>query len=147
MPLVTPGLTHKFVLNKLRELKYPYRKDQFITPGYIAEADLPVLFALCRTFLFPSLSEGFGMPIIEAQAIGRPVITSNIGAMQEVAQQSAILVDPASPAQIKEAIVRLTSDKAYYDKIVADGLKNSAPYEANNIAAQYLSIYKELAGE
>ena len=114
--------------------------------GRLTDEEIYERYKACDILFFASFHEGFGMPIIEAQAIGRPVITSNIGAMKEVAKDSAVLVDPHSPQQIKKAIHTLITDKEYYKQVVASGLKNAAPYEANNIAAQYLSIYKELAG-
>ena len=78
LPLVTPGLSQHFVIEKLRALNYSYNPAQFITPGYIADDDLPVLYNLCKIFLFPSLSEGFGMPLVEAMACGAPVVTSSV---------------------------------------------------------------------
>lgn len=85
------------------------------------------------------------MPIIEAQAVGRPVITSNIGAMQEVGGTSAVLVDPTNAEQIGAAMVKLATDRTFYDKIVAQGLENIKPYTHEIIAAQYLEVYRELA--
>jgi glycosyltransferase involved in cell wall biosynthesis len=113
--------------------------------GRLTDEEIYERYKACDILFFASFHEGFGMPIIEAQAIGRPVITSDVGAMKEVAKNTAVLVDPHNPQQIQEAIHQLLTDNEYYKQVIASGLKNSAPYEANNIAAQYLSIYKELA--
>jgi len=103
-------------------------------------------YKACDLLYFASHHEGFGMPIIEAQAIGRPVITSNLGAMKEVAKDTAILVDPKDPLQVKAAISSLSSDPELYQMYVQLGLKNAALYDHKIIAEQYLQVYKELAG-
>lgn len=91
-----------------------------------------------------SFYEGFGMPIIEAQAVGRPVITSGIGAMKEVARDSAIIVDPHNPAEIGAAIDRLVSDRQLYNSMVQRGLQNIVPYKYDVIAEQYYEVYREV---
>jgi glycosyltransferase involved in cell wall biosynthesis len=99
----------------------------------------------CDIMYNASFYEGFGMPIIEAQSVGRPVITSDLGAMKEVAKQSAVLVDPYKSEEISAAIHRLVDDRAYYDKMVALGRENVKPYDHKAIAQQYLKVYEELA--
>jgi glycosyltransferase involved in cell wall biosynthesis len=100
-------------------------------------------YAACDILFIASYYEGFGMPIIEAQTVGRPVITSNIGAMLEVGKGSTLLVDPHSPAEIRNAINSL-SDRGLYDELVEKGIKNAAKYDYRKIAEQYLSVYEEL---
>ena len=84
------------------------------------------------------------MPIIEGQAVGRPVVTSNIGAMKEVGEGSAILVDPHDPVAIRAAIGSLLTDKKLCEDILAKGYANAAKYDYKKIAEQYLEVYKEL---
>ena len=103
-------------------------------------------YIACDMLYMASFYEGFGMPIVEAQSVGRPVITSNIGAMKEVGEGSAILVDPKSADEIRKAIQSL-SGKAYYDEVVERGRKNAAKYDHQKIADQYLEVYKELAAQ
>lgn len=91
-----------------------------------------------------SFYEGFGMPIIEAQAVGRPVITSGIGAMKEVAKESALIVDPHKPEEIGAAIDKLINDRILYQNMVELGLKNIVPYQHEVIAEQYYKVYEEL---
>ena len=84
------------------------------------------------------------MPIIEAQAIGRPVITSNTGAMKEIGEGSAVLVDPTKPAEIRAAMDSLLQNKAFYNEVVQKGFINAAKYDHAVIARKYLEVYKEL---
>jgi glycosyltransferase involved in cell wall biosynthesis len=127
-------------LEKLGQYKITYTIYNGLTDDEVNER-----YIACDILFMASLYEGFGMPIIEAQAVGRPVITSNIGAMKEVAGTSAVLVNPNSVAEIRDALVRLTSDQEYYDKIAALGRANTAPFQYETIAQQYLKVYQELA--
>lgn len=102
------------------------------------------LYANSDILFFASFYEGFGMPIIEAQAVGRPVITSNIGAMKEVAGTSALLVDPGNTKEIKRALERLLTDRNYYEELVQAGLENIKQYHHDKIANDYLAVYNEM---
>jgi glycosyltransferase involved in cell wall biosynthesis len=102
-------------------------------------------FKECDIMFNASHYEGFGMPIIEAQSVGRPVIASNIGAMKEVAGESAVLVSPTDPGQIREAIERLCADRNLYDSYVKLGQANIEPYRDQTIANGYYEVYKEIA--
>lgn len=85
-------------------------QDRVLLSGYVSDAELAQLYASADFLLMPSLYEGFGFPIIEAQSFGVPVITSNRSSMPEVAGDGAILVDPENNADIADAILRLDSD-------------------------------------
>ena len=102
-------------------------------------------YKACDVLFNASLYEGFGMPIIEAQSVGRPVVASNRGAMKEVVGDAGLLVDPAKPNEIREAISKLVGNKAYYDKLVNVGRGNIAEYQHEKIADQYLQVYKEIS--
>jgi glycosyltransferase involved in cell wall biosynthesis len=102
-------------------------------------------YIVCDVLFMASFYEGFGMPIIEGQAVGRPVVTSNIGAMKEVAGNTAVLVDPNNADEIRTAIMLLINDRGHYDKMVALGRENIIPYDYQLIAEQYLNVYRELA--
>lgn len=127
-------------LAKLKEYNishtlYSRLSDEEVYQRYIA----------CDVMFNASFYEGFGMPIIEAQAVGRPVVTSNIGAMREVANNSAMLVDPAKPEEIRAVILDLVNNPVRYGEMVALGLQNIVPYQYQVIADQYLDVYRELA--
>jgi glycosyltransferase involved in cell wall biosynthesis len=92
---------------------------------------------------FPSLYEGFGMPIIEAQATGRVVLTSNIGAMKEIAGLGAHLVNPLCIEDIKAGIERIISDAAYREGLIANGFKNVSNYSLEKKSDCFLELYKQ----
>jgi glycosyltransferase involved in cell wall biosynthesis len=96
--------------------------------GFVPDADLPALLATARAFVFPSLYEGFGMPVLEAMASGVPVITSNTSALPEVAGDAALLVDPTDVAAIAAAITRLDGDDGLHAAFVARGLAHAARF-------------------
>lgn len=91
---------------------------------------------------FPSLSEGFGMPIIEGQATGRVVVTSNMSPMKEVAGNGAVLVDPLSIESIRDAYMKIINDKVLRLKIIEKGKVNATRYKVETIAEQYINLYK-----
>lgn len=96
---------------------------------------------------FVSTYEGFGMPIVEANAIGRVVVTSNILSMPEVAGNAAHLVDPFDVNSIREGIVKVIEDDNYRERLIANGFENQLRFNVNNIASQYTEIYKVMARE
>ncbi|HEX9023241.1 MAG TPA: glycosyltransferase family 1 protein [Geobacteraceae bacterium] len=100
----------------------------------------------CDMLVFASTYEGFGLPIVEAQMTGRPVVTSNILSMPEVAGGAACLVDPFDVASIREGILKVIRDVGYRDDLVRRGLENAARFRPEIIATQYAGIYRELVG-
>ena len=100
-----------------------------------AEADI---VAFCSTF------EGFGLPIIEAQATRTPLITSNLSPMKEVAGGAAYLADPSDPASIREGILKIINDDEFRGLMVRKGLENIKRFEPESIARQYEELYKEV---
>lgn len=94
--------------------------------------------------VFASTYEGFGMPIIEAQAVGRPVVTSNVCSMPEAAGGAACLVNPYDVEDIRRGICRLMSDEVYRVGLVERGYENAERYAPERIAAQYADLYREV---
>ena len=115
--------------------------------GSVDDAAVLAAYGRCDLLLFASLHEGFGMPIIEAQAVGRPVVTSNCSSMPEVAGGSACLVDPLAPASIRAGVERVIRDREYRESLVAQGFKNVERFRAAAIAAQYAALYREIAAQ
>lgn len=93
---------------------------------------------------FPSIFEGFGMPIIEGQAIGRVVLTSNLSPMKDIGNTSVHLVEPNSIESIKNGFLKLINNKAYRESLIYKGLENVNKYNSNNIVDQYNIVYRDL---
>jgi glycosyltransferase involved in cell wall biosynthesis len=93
---------------------------------------------------FASTYEGFGMPIVEANTVGRVVITSNILSMPEVAGNGAHFVDPFDVYSIRQGILKVIEDDSYRDQLIANGLINSKRFEVKQIAQQYIDLYSEM---
>jgi glycosyltransferase involved in cell wall biosynthesis len=144
LPLVTPGLSQKYIMHELKNLGANYDPALFITPGYINEEDLPMVYGLSEVFLFPSLSEGFGMPVVEAMACGTPVITSKISSMPEIAGDAALLIDPFSAPTISDALMELLGNEEFRQDKIQDGLLNSKRFSWDNTAEKVLGIYERI---
>jgi glycosyltransferase involved in cell wall biosynthesis len=144
LPLVTPGLSEKYVMHALKELNAPYDPNLFVTPGYIKEEDLPMVYGLSEVFLFPSLSEGFGMPVVEAMACGTPVITSKISSMPEIAGDAALLIDPLSPPSIADALLEILGNEEMRQDKIHDGLLNAKRFSWDITAEKVLGIYERI---
>lgn len=93
---------------------------------------------------FPSLFEGFGMPIIEGQATGRIVITSNLSPMKEVAGNGAILINPYSAEDIRNVYLSVIQNESIREQLINEGLKNIENYKVRKVVQQYTDLYKEI---
>jgi alpha-1,3-rhamnosyl/mannosyltransferase len=113
--------------------------------GFVSDSDLTRNYATCCVCAYPSLCEGFGLPVIEAMAAGAPVVTSTTTALPEIAGGNAFLVDPKSEesiiAGIKRALDESPADRA---RRVESGRKWASSFTWQNAAAEYVKIYREL---
>ena len=109
------------------------------------DAEVLNSFRNCDLVVFASTYEGFGLPIIEAQATGRPVVTSNISSMPEAAGSAACFVDPLNVESIRSGILHVWHDSAYRQSLVAAGFENVKRFSPAAIAAKYVALYEELA--
>ena len=116
-------------------------------PGYIVNSDLPYIYSAAFAFLYTSLRESFGIPLLEAMACGTPVVTSNTSSMPEIGGKDAILVNPESPEEICEQLLKLEADKAYYRQQVQVGLQRSKLFSWKYTAEQLLSLYETVYRE
>jgi len=122
--------------------------ERIFFPGYLPNVELAALMAQCRGVVFPSLYEGFGLPVIEAMAAGVPVACSNTTALPEVAAGAAIMFDPRVPTQIAEAIRALVQDDATCAELIKAGIKRAAEFaDTERMAGEYLDLFNCALGE
>jgi len=114
--------------------------------GIVEEADLPALYGAATFLLYPSLAEGFGLPVAEAMACGTPVIAADIPVLREVAGGAALLVDPRDTAAIARAMVELHSDPARRAGLSALGIARAKNFSWDDSAARTLEVYREVLG-
>ena len=113
--------------------------------GYAPFEDLPVLYNLGEFFVFPSLYEGFGLPVVEAMASGLPVITSNTSSLGEIAADAACTVDPASTDAIADAMVNVAGDEMLRRDLSARGLRRAQLFSWTQTAKEMLAVYHRAA--
>jgi glycosyltransferase involved in cell wall biosynthesis len=128
--------------DKLNTLKLA---DSVVLPGYIAAADLPFFYNAAELFIFPSLFEGFGLPVLEGMASGVPTITSQGSSLEEVAGDGAVIIDPNDTASIASALESVLSSAELRRDLVARGLRRSAEFTVQKFAAKVLGVYSSVA--
>ena len=116
-----------------------------VLPGHVANEDLPALYSGAEFFVFPSLWEGFGIPIVEAMACGTPVITSNVSSLPEIAGDAALLVDPYSVDAITDAMLRISQDSNLCQSLRQRGFERARQFSWRQNAQQTLAVYRKLA--
>lgn len=131
----------------LIEIGDPSLVVHIVLTGYVVNTDLPAIYRQSRTFLYPSLRESFGIPMLEAMACGVPVITSNTSSMPEVAGDAALIVDPFKPEEITGAMISLYHKGNVRFQLVDAGLQQAAKFSWNAMAKDVLGIYNELYTE
>jgi glycosyltransferase involved in cell wall biosynthesis len=114
--------------------------------GYVPVEDLPVIYNLAEFFVFPSIYEGFGLPVVEAMACGTPVITAASSSLQEIAAGAAEMVDPAETDALTEALVLLAGDPDRRDDLAQRGLSRAREFSWTRTAREMLGIYSRAAG-
>ena len=110
------------------------------------EADLPALYRGAALFMFPSLYEGFGLPVLEAMASGVPVIASSSGSLPEVVGNAGLLVNPLQTEEITQAMHRLLSDSQLREQLIQLGLERVRHFSWTSSALKTLNVYKSVSG-
>lgn len=121
------------------EIEYHSREN-------LTDAEMQAVYEGCDIVLFASTLEGFGMPIIEGNTVGRAVVTSNISSMPEVAGNAACLVDPLDVASIRAGLERVIQDQHYREALIEAGRSNCHRFSSQAVAEQYRETYARLAG-
>jgi len=131
---------------ELRAVESSPRKADIDVLGYVTAVELETLYRRARIFAFPSLDEGFGMPVLDAMANSVPVITSRRSALPEVAGDAALLVNPDDPEEIANALVHLASDPGLCDDLARRGRERALQFSWESALIKTWEVYKELTG-
>lgn len=137
----SPGFGAEEILHQIRVS--PRRNDIEVL-GYVSAPALEDLYSRAGIVAFPSLDEGFGMPVLEAMAHGLPVVTSNRAALPEVAGDAAILVDPFDEEAIATAMTTLMENRGVYEDLVERGLRRAACFTWEQTVKRTWAVYQEL---
>lgn len=154
---VAPGLPdHQLVLvgdlgwkyaEVLAEARRPDLAGRVVLPGYVPEADLPLFYTHALAFVYPSLYEGFGFPVVEAMGCGAPVLTSRSSSLTEIAEGAALLVDPLDEAALAGAFSALAGDAGLRAELRAKGLARAAEFTWERTARETVEAYREVYEE
>jgi len=132
------------LMQVLKDIEHPELRADIVMTGYVPNQEMPQIINQCKVFLYPSLRESFGIPILEGMSCGVPVITSNTSSMPEIAGDAALLVDPDKPGEIVAAIERILNDKEYRDSLCLKGIERAAQFSWKHMSEKYLKLYKEM---
>jgi len=115
-------------------------------PGYVEDSDLPALLSGAACFAFPSLHEGFGFPVLEAQACGTPVVASSLSSVPEVAGEAALFVDPSDSGALAQALARILHDEPLRTALIEKGFANLQRFSWQRCAEQVLAVLERVGG-
>lgn len=118
--------------------------ERVVLTGYVPDADLPVLLSGALAFVFPSLYEGFGLPVLEAMACATPVVCSNVSSLPEVAGDAALLVDPLDTESLAGAIGRIVTDEGLRRTLVERGLRQIRCFSWRRCAREILQVLEDV---
>ena len=147
-PLLMADLDQEYLNGIIERNGIEAIRDHIVMPGYIINSDLPYIYNNAFAFLYTSLRESFGIPLLEAMACGTPVITSNKSSMPEIAGHDAILINPESSDEIALKMLQLERDTDFYQRQKAVGLDRAKLFSwrktTENLLRLYEEVYKEI---
>lgn len=143
--LVVVDPSDQYIRSLATELLSPEATAKLRMLSFIEHDDLPAVYTMARLFIFPSLQESFGLPILEAQACETPVITSNAAAMPETAGGSCLLVDPLDPHSLSETVDKILKDDSLAASLVEKGKLNVQKYSWTKTAEKLLQVYESIS--
>jgi glycosyltransferase involved in cell wall biosynthesis len=137
------NFAHGQFVQALRE-RYGLQADDLVWTGYVTQKELSLLYCGAKALVFPSLYEGFGIPILEAMASGTPVLTSNLTSTPEAAGEAALLVNPYSTEEIFQGMLRLAEDAGLRGELRAKGFSQIKKFSWQKTARETLKVYESL---
>lgn len=133
------GWFYETIFARVNELRLD---ERVIFPGFVPTEELPWWYRAAELFVYPSLFEGFGLPVLEAMACGTPTITSNASSLPEVAGDAALLIDPEDTEGLAGALARVLAEPEVAAKLRAAGLRQAARFSWARTAAQTVGVYR-----
>jgi len=133
------GWMFEKIFEKVEELGL---ENKVIFTDFVKEDEVPVLMAGAKVFVLPSFWEGFGIPVVEAMAMGIPVVVANVGSLLEIVREAGILIDPYNPEDITQGIKKAMEEK---DRLIAKGLEQSRQFDWLNCAKQVIKVLEKEA--
>lgn len=131
----------------LSDIGHPELRDDIHLTGYVVNTELPAIISQCKVFLYPSLRESFGIPILEGMACGVPVITSNTSSMPEIAGDAGLIVDPLKPEEITAGIEKILANDDFRNELCKKGIERAKKFSWKNMAVENLKLYEEVYAE
>lgn len=141
-PLLMADLDREYLNDIISRNHIENIREKIKMPGYIPNSDLPYIYNSAFAFLYTSLRESFGIPLLEAMACGTPVITSNTSSMPEIGGKEAILVNPEKADEIADMLIQLETNETFYQQQKEWGLKRAQLFSWRKTAEQLLDLYK-----
>jgi len=141
LPLVMLDYNKDALTELLREIGEPELMEHIHLTGYVVNTDLPAIYSLSSLFLYTSLRESFGIPMLEAMACGTPVVASDTSSMPEVSGDAAILADPFQPETITDAMIKLMNNPELRKSCTGKGLVRAAAFSWKAMAEQVQNLY------
>jgi len=146
-PLLMADLDRAYLDDIIARHHIEHIRHSIVMPGYIVNSDLPAIYNSAFAFLYTSLRESFGIPLLEAMACGTPVITSNTSSMPEIGGKDAILVNPESSDDIADMMLRLETDAAFYARQRQLGLQRASAFSWEKTARHLLQLYEAVGAD
>jgi glycosyltransferase involved in cell wall biosynthesis len=131
----------------LREAAHPALRDRVDLLGYVPEESLPELYAHALALVYPSLYEGFGLPVVESMACGTPVLTSRSSSLAEIAEGAALLADPTDEKALADALHALATDEGLRASLRAQGLERARAFSWQRTGRETVEAYQEVYDE
>lgn len=142
--LVVVGPKGWMVENILQQTERLNISDKVHFTGYVEQADLPLLYNMADVFIYPSVYEGFGLPILEAMACGTPVITSNVSSMPEIVGDAGIQLAPSDSQALARSLLELINDPVIRQRLSKKGLERAAAFTWDRTAEKTIAVYRQV---
>ena len=147
LPIVILDYPVTLAMNVLKEIGREKLRGRFHFPGYVPVGEMPLMYNCCSLFVYPSLQESFGLPVLEAMACGVPVVAASIGALKEVAGDAAVYADPENVSAMAASIGTVLTSTAQKEECVRKGFLRAKLFNWKSSAEKLLKVYGEVTSK